>query len=233
MGNDDGFASNITSFETLPAQELSEGKPIVARLIGRRFDQLLNGKFDKPFDSRFGKMMLKTLSHLCATLGASFGYAERSELSLYAVSHGGEARRLLSRIGGEAAGKMSLLLGEVATFDARLYEFDSTDAACEYFQWRRTESQGGALDVYCQHVLLSTGADPNAVPTILQGLESDEKIELLRQNSVEYTNLPSWQRSGAGVYVTEDGNGSGARLVVDLQLPPVTDYSGYLHRFVH
>ena len=75
-------ADMIAPFEVLPAQGLSEGKPIVARLIGRRFEQLFDGRFEKPFDGELGKMMVKTLSHLCATLGATFGYAERHEISL-------------------------------------------------------------------------------------------------------------------------------------------------------
>jgi tRNA(His) 5'-end guanylyltransferase len=226
------LAEQIRSFEVLPPQELSEGKPIVARLIGRRFEQLLDGQFEKPFDTRFGKMMLKTLSHLCATLGASYGYAERTELSLYAVSHGGEARRLLSRICGEAAAKLSLLLGQVATFEARLYEFESVDAACEYFQWRFQETQLHALDSYCGNVLTVNGADPVTIPAILEGLGHDEKLELLRQNAIDFNLVPLWQKRGAGVYLVGDSNGRGARLVVDLQLPAPDEYSQFLKRFV-
>src|SRR5439155_14226944 len=125
------FAEMIAPFEVLPAQDLSEGKPIVARLIGRRFEHLYEGRFERPYDIRMGKMMVKTLSHLCSTLGATYGYAERNEISLFAISNGGEARRLLSRIRGDAAGKMSLLLSEVATFDTRLYEFPGSSGVCE------------------------------------------------------------------------------------------------------
>ena len=223
-------AEEIKPFEVLPAQDLSEGKPIIARLIGRRFDELMEGQFDRPFDPRFGKMMVKTLSHLCSTLGASYGYAERTEMSLYAVSHGGEARRLLSRICGEAAAKLSLLLGQVATFEARLYEFDSTDAASEYFLWRQEEASHHALDSYCGRVLTGTGADPSAVSQILDGIGHEEKLELLRQNQVEYDSLPAWQRRGTGVYLIDEGGNH--RLVVDLQLPDGATYGDYVRRFV-
>jgi tRNA(His) 5'-end guanylyltransferase len=226
------LAEKINPYEVLAAQALSPGRPIVARLVGRRFDPLYEGgQFDRPFDPRFGKMMLKTLTHLCATLGATYGYCERSEMSLFAVSNGGEARRLVSRIGGEAAGKLSLLLGDVVTFETRLYEFPSSDEACEYFKWRSEESQSNSLDVYCNHVLITNGADPQAVPMILEGLDNDEKVELLRQNALDYGQVPSWQRRGAGVYVAAD-NGSSGRLVVDLNLPETTAYADYLRRFV-
>ena len=229
MARDD-MGEQIKPFEVFPAQELSEGKPIVARLIGRRFDEVLDGTFEKPFDMRFAKMMVKTLSHLCATLGASYGYAERTEVSLYAVSHGGEARRLLSRIAGEASAKLSLLMGQVATFEARLYEFDSVEAATEYFRWRMDETQSLAIDRWCTHILTANGADPNAVAQILEGLGNEEKIELLKQNSVEFERFPDWQRRGTGVYVADDKGG--ARLVVDLHLPDTDAYLGYLQRFV-
>ncbi len=152
-------------------------------------------------------------------------------MSLFAVSNGGEARRLISRICGEAAGKLSLLLGEVATFETRLYEFPSSDEACEYFKWRREESQANALDVYCNHVLITNGADPQAVPMILEGLDGDEKIELLRQNSLEYASVPSWQRRGSCVYVTQE-NGTPGHLVIDLNLPEPDAYGDYLRQRV-
>jgi tRNA(His) guanylyltransferase len=224
------FADNVAAYEVLPAQELLQGRPIVARLIGRRFEALFGARFDRPFDGEMGKMLVKTLSHLCSHLGATYGYAERTEMSLFAVSNGGEARRLISRIGGEAAAKMSLLLGDVATFDTRLYQFDRAEAAGEYFAWRRREAEVTAIDAYCSHVLSAQGAEFEAVPRILEGMGSEEKVELLRQNDFDFARVPPWQREGVGVYV--ERNGSSSHLVVDLQLPAAAEYHTYLRRFV-
>jgi len=224
------FADNVAAYEVLPAQELLPGRPIVARLIGRRFEALFGARFDRPFDGEMGKMVVKTLSHLCSHLGAAYGYAERTEMSLFAVASGGEARRLISRIGGEAAAKMSLLLGDIATFDTRLYQFDEAGAAGEYFAWRRREAEVTAIDAYCTHVLSAQGAEVAAVPRILEGLGAEEKVELLRQNDFDFARVPPWQREGVGVYVERDG--SGPHVVVDLQLPTGADYRAYLQRFV-
>ena len=225
------LAEDLTSLEVLPAYELAPGKPIVARLIGRRFEQVVDGRFEKPFDPRFGKMMVKTLSHLCGALGASYGYAERWELSLYAVSQGGEARRLLSRICGEAAAKLSLLLGQIATFEGRLYQFESNEKAYEYFEWRMGQAEGAALDSHCQHVLVINGAEPTAAAQLIQDNSAEEKVELLRQNSVEFERLPGWQRHGSGVYLTS-GEATGVRMVVDLNLPTPAEYPGFLRRVI-
>ena len=50
------MADKLNDFEVFPDRELKVGHPIVARLVGRRFDQLLDGgAYDRPFDARFGK----------------------------------------------------------------------------------------------------------------------------------------------------------------------------------
>lgn len=223
------IVEEIRAFEVLPPLELLEGKPLVARLVGRHFDRLVDGRFEQPFDPRFGKMLLKTLSHLCLALGASYGYAERHELSLFAIARGGEARRLLSRITGEASAKISLLLGKVATFQGQLYQFDSMEATCEYFLWRSEQARMEALTACCHQALIQSGADPKAVPAILDGLGLEEKLELLRQNAIDFTALPAWQRRGVVIHMTNDGGATG-RLAVDLEAPEGTAYEQYLRR---
>ncbi len=150
------------------------------------------------------------------------------------MSGGGDARRLLSRIAGEAAGKLSLLLGQVITFEARLYEFPDHDLALEYFRWRQEDALVHAIDRYCTHVLAQSGADSSAVPRILDGLGPDEKVELLRQNGLEFQTVAAWQRLGAVVRIkpAEGSNGTDTRgrLLVDLNLPPADEFSDYLKR---
>jgi tRNA(His) guanylyltransferase len=232
------MADKLSVYEVFADRELKVGHPIVARLLGRRFDQLLeSGSYERPYDARFGKAMVKTISYVAATLGASFGFAERTELSLYALANGGDARRLLSRIAGEASGKLSLLLGEVATFEARLYEFPSHEVALEYFRWRQEEAHVLSIDRYCTHVLAQSGADATAVPRILDGLGPDEKVELLRQNALDFAAVPSWQRRGAVVRLQPMGenghgpsNGGSGRLIVDLNLPADDAWIDYLRQ---
>ena len=223
-------AERLAAFALFGGKELTAGRPLVARLIGRRFDEILDGeRYEKPFDPTFAKSMVKTLTHLCTALGCSFGLCERTEMSLFAVGAGGDARRLLSRIGGEAAAKMSLLLSQVATFDTHLYEFPDIGVAREYFQWRLEESEHGAMDRYCVHVLAASGTDPGVVPRIIDGLDADEKVELLRQNSFDYTTVPSWQRRGATVRLRPEGEAEGsARLLVDLNVPADGELGAYL-----
>ena len=220
----------IAAAEVFADRELAVGRPLVAHLKGRRFEQLLDEqRFERPFDPAFGKAMVKTLSYLATALGASFGFAERTELSLFAISNGGDARRLVSRIAGEAAARLSLLVGEVLSFDVHLYELPDQELALQYFVWRQEESAERAIDRYCTWVLGQSGADPSAVPHILEGLDEGEKIELLRQNALDYAQVPLWQRRGACVRLgTNEAatNGGQVKLQIDLQ-PPSTEEGVY------
>src|SRR6185437_9859516 len=84
------MADKLSAFEVFTDRELKVGHPIVARLVGRKFDQLLEaGAYDRPYDAHFGKALVKTLSYVAATLGASFGFCERTEMSLFALANGG------------------------------------------------------------------------------------------------------------------------------------------------
>jgi tRNA(His) 5'-end guanylyltransferase len=226
-------ADQPNPFEVFAGRELAVGRPLVARLGGRKFDNLIEQlAFDRPYDARFGKAMVKTLSYLVTTLGCTFGYAERTDLSLYAVSNGGDARRLMSRIAGEASGKLSLLLGQVGTFDVRLFEFPDPEDALEYFRWRQEEAEVAAIDRYCVHVLSQSGADSGAVPRILDGLGPDEKVELLRQNSLDFATVPAWQRHGACVRLRapSDGDDGKGHLLIDLNLPNQDEFGQYVRR---
>jgi tRNA(His) 5'-end guanylyltransferase len=226
------LAEDLAPFEVFTGRELTPGRPLVARLIGRRFDAILDGVgYTKPYDPSFGKNMVKTLSHLLTALGCSFGYAEQTELSLFAISGGGDARRLLSRIAGEGAGKLSLLVGTVCTFEARLYELPEVPAAVDYFGWRQDQTLTRAVDRYCLFTLGQAGTEQQGAERIIAGLGPDEKIELLRQNGLDFQSVPAWQRRGASVSLRPAENGSGearARLVVDLNLPSEGEFGSYL-----
>jgi tRNA(His) guanylyltransferase len=219
----------IAPYEVFADCPLISGTPLVAHLLGRRFEQRLNDRNDQPFDSDFQKALLKTLSHLCAVLGCSFGYADRTDLLLYAVSQGSDARRLLSRLAGESSAKLSLIVGDVYTFDVRLFEIPSVELARTYFLWQRQKAEAAAIERYATHKLIELGTAGRAVPQILAGLDNEQRIALLRQNGLDYAELPAWQRHGSAVYTGQDDS-RGAHLVIDLRLPQSEHYPDYLAR---
>jgi tRNA(His) 5'-end guanylyltransferase len=219
----------IAPYEVFADCPLISGTPLVAHLLGRRFEQRLNERSDQPFDSDFQKALLKSLSHLCAVLGCSFGYADRTDLLLYAVSQGSDARRLLSRLAGESSAKLSLLIGDVYTFDVRLFEIPSVELARNYFLWQRQKAESAAIERLSTHKLIELGTAAKAIPSILAGLDNEQRITLLNQNGLDYQSLPAWQRHGSAVYTSHD-DARGAHLVIDLRLPDAAYYPEYLTR---
>lgn len=219
----------IAPYEVFADCPLISGTPLVAHLFGRRFDQRLNERSDQPFDDDFQKALLKTLAHLCAVLGCSFGYADRTDLLLYAVSQGSDARRLLSRLAGESSAKLSLLIGDVYTFDVRLFEIPSVDLARNYFFWRRQKAEAAAIERYTTHKLVELGNNPKTIPGMLASLDNEQRVTLLQQNGIDFSSLPAWQRFGSAVYTIYD-DASNARLRIDLRLPEIEHFPDYLAR---
>src|SRR5689334_9974539 len=118
----EGFAEHLEHFEVLADRELMAGFPTVARLRVRDLDALLlqsangGGVPTAPYDPSFGKMMIKTASHLLASgTGAVYAFAEREEISALVApapdddDEGRDARELLVRLVSEASGKLSVL----------------------------------------------------------------------------------------------------------------------------
>src|SRR5262249_40031000 len=159
----------LEHFEVLADRELMAGFPAVARLCASSIDTILadsSSGFVKPYDVRFGKMMVKTASHqLVADTGSVYAFAETDEISTLlapvgdegaapnGVGDGADARELLVKLATSASAKLSLLLGRMATFNARLYEFPNPQLALEYFRWRQEQARLRALDRYCGYAL--------------------------------------------------------------------------------
>jgi tRNA(His) guanylyltransferase len=228
---------HLAQFEVLADRMLAPESRVLCRLRGRGFQSFLGDSskgFVQPYDPRFGKMMVKAASHVLSIdeVEGVYGFAEFCELSLLVGRNGTrrQASASMTRLVSEASAKLSLLLGEVATFDATLYEFQSPQLVLDYFRWRQHEAVAEALDRYCAHVLRSTGADASGIPKLLAGLGTDEKIEILGQNQIDYRELPVWQRRGTGIIVRPDSDGSSgaARLVVNTNLPEEEAYALFL-----
>ncbi|HJZ88014.1 MAG TPA: tRNA(His) guanylyltransferase Thg1 family protein [Polyangia bacterium] len=239
----EGFAEHLEHFEVLADRELMAGFPTVARLQVRDLEVLLaapeNG-FAQPFDVRFGKMMVKTASHLLAAgTGVIYGFAEPGEISVLIApapeeEEARDARELLIRLVSEASAKLSLLLGGIAAFEGRLYELPNPQLALEYFRWRQEQARLRTLDRYCGYILAKGRAPGADTLQVLADMAEDEKVEIMRNSEIDFEGLPNWQRRGAGIYVRRPNGaapGEGPRLVVDPNLPLAEAYTEYLKRF--
>jgi tRNA(His) 5'-end guanylyltransferase len=227
----------LRGFQVPAATPITPGHFLVARLRGVDFEAILDSPdfgFIRPFDANFGKMMVRTASNLLGGDACGrFCFTEQMEFSVL-LDHRGLASRwkdatdLQSYLVGLASSKMSLQIEEEALFTCKLYSFAKSDLAVAYFLWRRQEAALFALDRYCTYVLSKESSTPENVANILEGLGPLEKEEILRQNKIEYSSLPAWQRQGT-VVTLSDGE---SRVNVETTLPPESSYAPYLQQFL-
>jgi tRNA(His) 5'-end guanylyltransferase len=226
----------LRGFQIPATTPLLEDHFLVVRLQGVDFEGIIDSPdfgFTRPFDVRFGKMMVRTGSHL---LGGDpcgrFGYVEQLELSMI-LDHRrvpgiwNDATELQTFLVGMASSKMSLLVEDEALFTCRLYAFSKSDLVVAYFMWRQQEAYLTALDRYCAYVLAKEGSSAESISKLMEDLGPLEKEEILRQNQIEYSDLPAWQRRGTAVSL-----GDGGKLVVDTNLPKDADYRPYLQKYL-
>jgi tRNA(His) 5'-end guanylyltransferase len=225
----------LRSFQIPSAAPVKQGHFLVARLNGIDFAGILDSPefgFDRPFDPEFGKMMIRTASHLLGGDACGrYAFVEQLEMSVLlnhdeAFARWEDTADLQSFLVAGGSSKMSLLVEDEALFLGRLFSFSKSELVISYFMWRQQEAYLAALERYCSYVLAKEGSTPETVANILEGLGPLEKEEILRQHGIEYSEIPAWQRRGAAVSLAEDGE----RIKVDTNLPKDNDYRPYLQQ---
>lgn len=220
---------------------------MVARLDGRSFTRLTKEthRFEAPFDVRMRDMMTATVQHLMQCgFDVLFGYTQSDEISLlFAPSirtFDRKLRKFNSVLAGEASAKFSLLLGDVGVFDCRVSQLPTQNLVMDYFRWRSEDAHRNALNAHCYWLLRKQGQTVRRATSLLEKKSVAEKNELLFQNSINFNDLPAWQKRGTGVYwetYTKEAVNrlTGAsvqavrrRLKVDYELPLKEDYSAFL-----
>ncbi|PID37890.1 MAG: hypothetical protein CSA24_01230 [Deltaproteobacteria bacterium] len=226
----------MQGFRIPPATPIPADSHVVAQLEGVDFDGIFNSpefEYENAFDVRFGKMMVRTASHLLG--GDACGLFSYTELTSVSVlldrrlvgERWKEVADLQNYLVGLSSARMTMLLEEESLFICRLYAFNNSDLAIGYFAWRQQEAYLQALDGYCTYVLMQKDESSREhVRSLLSGLGPREKEEILQQNKIDFTSVPAWQRNGTGVALNTEG-----RVSVDSNLPRDAGYTAYLQRF--
>ena len=133
-----------------------------------------------------------------------YGYTESDEISLLFNlndnTFGRKLRKLNSILAGEASAKFSLLLGDMACFDARISELPTKELVIDYFRWRNEDAHRNALNSYCYWTLRRNGKSVGQATGFLEGMSVADKNELLFQNGINFNDVPNWQKRGIGLY---------------------------------
>jgi len=220
---------------------------MAARIDGRSFTRLTKEihKFEAPFDIRFRDLMVETTKHLMdCGFRIIYGYTESDEISLlFNLSDntfGRKLRKLNSILAGEASAKFSLLLGDMACFDARISELPTRELVVDYFRWRNEDAHRNALNSYCYWTSRRNGKSVGQATGFLEGMSVADKNELLFQNGINFNDVPNWQKRGIGLYwnnyqksavnpVTQENVTAVRRQIcIDYELPMKAGYSEFI-----
>jgi len=212
---------------------------VVLRLEGDRFGRLYGDarlKLERPFDPRFGKWLLQVTTDLMRQFGqVRLAYVAGDEVSLLfgrgAEGFGPGGYRFAIRVAAQASARLSLLVGEVATFTPGLYQLPSDEWLVRYFAWRQVALAAYAVDRYCRMTLARSGLDESAVRRVVADLSDDEKREVLGEHGLDFAQVPAWQRRGVLVLRKTAPNG-GNPLLIDAELPDGNAYEDAIRKIV-
>jgi tRNA(His) 5'-end guanylyltransferase len=247
----DELETQLRIFETAHDHSILPGIFMVARLDGRTFTRLTKEihQFEAPYDLRFRDYMIETVKHL---MGCGFrvvyGYTQSDEISLLFHSQedsfARKVRKYNSVLAGEASARFSLLLGDLACFDCRISQLPRAGDVVDYFRWRNEDAHRNALNGHCYWALRKDGLSVQEATTHLEGMSIAEKNELLFTRSINFNDLPNWQKRGVGVYweiydkpawnpkTEEEVVAKRRRLKVDLDLPMRDEYSAFVRDLI-
>lgn len=178
---------------------------VVIQLQGQKFQHLSEKKnFQEPYDESLRDLMIQTTCHLLETkLSVVYGFTFDNEISLLIHksmdNFGRLARKFSSILVGEASGKFSLLIGEVTSFEARIFQLPNEECMVDYFFWRREEASRTALHKYCHHLLAQENLSSKELAGRRASLDIKAKEKLLKKNGICFSSLPLWQKNGLGI----------------------------------
>lgn len=182
----------------------------VVRVDGRGFSRLTEQGFDKPFDARFSRLMVETAQAMLTEFDARYAYTESDEISLVLdPGHdrfGRSVEKIVSVSAGIASAAFTHAADQPAHFDSRIWVGTSEADVLDYVSWRQADATRCALNGWCYWTLRKAGASRQEATQQLHGTSTSDKNELLFQHGINFTELPTWQRRGIGLWWATRGH---------------------------
>ncbi|MGF1486142.1 MAG: tRNA(His) guanylyltransferase Thg1 family protein [Prochloraceae cyanobacterium] len=247
----DELDAKMRVYETNSDYCVLPGIYMVARLDGRSFTRLTKEvyKFKTPYDEQFRDYMLATTEHLMnCGFKVIYAYTQSDETSLLfdleEETFNRKLRKYNSVLAGVASAKLSLLLGDLATFDCRICQLPNREIVIDYFNWRQADAHRNSLNSHCYWSLRRDGKTARKATSIMKGMSVADKNELLFQYGINFNDLPSWEKRGVGLYCQEyekigynpitGENITTKRTQIkrDLNLPMKDEYSNFIAELI-
>jgi tRNA(His) guanylyltransferase len=240
--------SRMRAGEIFHALRAPPGAWLVVRTDGRSFSKLTEERYEKPFDPAFHGHMVRAASSLLEELGALYVYTESDEISVLLAPgwdlFDREVEKIVSVSAGISSSAYTLSAGHAAHFDSRVWVAGNEHDVVDYFRWRQADAARCALNGWCYWVLRNAGKSVGDATAVLRGASKADKNELLFRHGINFNDVPTWQRRGAGVYWEEFQKegvnpitqvrtvATRRRIRVDEELPMGDEYARFLGAFL-
>ncbi len=196
MTNDE-FGDLMKAQEQVEAGRVLDNQFIMARLDGRSFSKFTKG-MERPYDTTMSDAMHNTMLYLVEETHALLGYTQSDEITL--VYHadkatgtqymfGGKVQKLTSTLAAMASVKFNreLPTTKLPTFDARVWGLDTIKEVYDQFLWRRQDAKRNAVSMVAQSMFPHKD---------LQGVNTPDKISMIRYNGIELGDMPKFFTEG-------------------------------------
>jgi tRNA(His) 5'-end guanylyltransferase len=246
--NADEFEGRMRALEVFHSLRFPPGAYVILRLDGRGFSGLTEGRFEKPFDSRFHDWMVEAARAVLDEFAGVYAYTESDEISVLFPRtwdlYDRELEKAVSLSAGLASAAFSLAAAVRVQFDSRGVLCADDSQVEDYFRWRQADAARCALNGWCYWTLRKEGRSAADATAELVGKSADFKNELLFRRGINFNEVPQWQRRGTGLY-WESFEHAGynpkravevvttrRRIKVDRELPTGEGYSSFLRSFL-
>ncbi len=242
------FESKMRELEYFHSLRILPGAWAVIRVDGRSFSRFTAERFEKPFDLKFHELMVTTTQALLEGLQGIFAFTESDEISILLPADWDLFDRSLEKAvsisASIASSQFSCAIGEPVTFDSRVWVGASKSQVGDYFSWRQADATRCALNGWCYWTLRKLGHSARKATSILDGQPVSFKNELLFENSINFNDLPGWQRRGTGMYWEEyekigynpkeqmEVKTTRRRVKIDRELPMKDEYRTFIRQIL-
>lgn len=210
----------MKEYEQFSQLKVIPDMPMILRIDGRSFSKYTKKlKLEKPFDERLRNIFIEVSKDLIKEFNPSYVYTFSDELNILfkEIPFNGRVEKIDSVITSfvTASFMKNLYLNndnfdvdvyslKVASFDCRII---TTNHTRNYFKWRQAEAWRNCLNSYAQNVL-NNKYSKNEASKILYKLKKSEVHDLLFENGINISHVPTWHKRGLALYkIIEENEG--------------------------
>lgn len=206
----------IESYQSATDYKLLNRVPIIIVVNGRGFSKVTQ-LLDKPYCSKFAECMFSTMLRLSTDIeGALFSYQHNDEIVIVARNdqnadtspwYDNKVQKICSVTSAiatmhfnDCAEAVDLNMVGDPVFTSQVFAVPSIGEAVNTIIYKQQQNFHNSIQFACLYELINK-YDKHVIKEMLSGLNIDEKVDLLAQESkVDFNNYPSAFRRGSAAY---------------------------------